>query len=203
MAAWTTDGKIHSPRQNPTAQQASCVLNKGLCSQCFEIQRGVRHSDPLSPYLCIVAAEILAIAIQTKTDIQDLKIEKEEFKLVQYADDLTVVAPDVEWAQFVLHLLDQFRFCSGLKVNFTKTEATWIGSSRDSTAAPLGLTWRGSVKALGTVFTYNTTVQLQTHFYEKLKDIQTQARLWRCRGLSYFGKITIIKVSLQTSIPKW
>ena len=69
----------------------------------------------------------------------------------------------------------------------------WIGSSRDSTATPLGLTWRGSVKALGIVFTYNTTVQLQTNFYDKLKDIRTQTRLWSCRGLSLFGKITIIK----------
>ena len=101
--------------------------------------------------------------------------------------------PNVACAQLVFHLLDQFRFCSGLKVNYSKTEAMWIGSLRDSTATPLGLTWRGSVKALGIVFTYNTTVQLQTNFYDKLKDIRTQTRLWSCRGLSLFGKITIIK----------
>ena len=118
-------------------------------------------------------------------DIQGLKIGKEEFKSVQYADDLTVFVPNVACAQLVFHLLYQFRFCSGLKVNYTKTEAMWIGSSRDSTATPLGLTWRWSVKALEIVFTYNTTVQLQTNykitkkklqtnFYDKLKDIRTQ-----------------------------
>ena len=159
----------------------------------YVLQRGVRQGDPLSPYLIVIAAEILAFAIQTNTDIQGLKIGKEEFKLVQYADDLTVFVPNVACAQLVFHLLDQFRFCSGLKVNYTKTEAMWIGSSRDSTATPLGLTWRGSVKALGIVFTYNTTVQLQTNFYDKLKEIRTQTRLWSCRGLSLFGKITIIK----------
>ena len=104
---------------------SSCVLNNGLCSQYFEVQRGVRQGDPLSPYLFIIAAEILAIAIQTNTDIQGLKIGKEEFKLVQYADDLTVFVPNVACAQLVFHLLDQFRFCSGLKVNYTKTEAMW------------------------------------------------------------------------------
>ena len=57
--------------------------------------------DPLSPYLFIIAAEILAIAIQTKTDIQGHKIGKEEFKLVQYADDLTVFVPNVACAQLV------------------------------------------------------------------------------------------------------
>ena len=172
---------------------SSSVLNNGLCSQYFEVQRGVRQGDPLSPCLFIIAAEILAIVIQTNKDIQGLKIGKEEFNLVQYGDDLTVFAPNVGCAQLVFHLLNQFRFCSGLKVHYTKTEAMWIGSSRDSTATPLGLTWCGSIKALGIVFTYNTTVQLQTNFYDKLKDIRTQTRSWSCQGLSLFVKITIIK----------
>ena len=72
----------------------------------------------------------------------------------------------------------------------------WIGSSTNSTAAPFGLTWRGSVKALGIVFIYNTTVQLQTNFYCKLKDIRTQSPLWSCRGQSRFGKTIIIKYFL-------
>jgi len=82
------------------------VLSNDLCSQYFEVQRGVRQGDPLSPFLFIIAAEILAIAIQTNTNIQGLKIEKEEFKLVQYADDLSVFVPSVECAQLVFHLLD-------------------------------------------------------------------------------------------------
>ena len=66
----------------------------------------------------------------------------------------------------------------------------WIGSFKDTTAAPRGLTWRKSVKALGIVFTYNASVLMQTNFYDKLKDIRTQTRLWSCRDLSLYGKIT-------------
>ena len=58
---------------------------------------------------------------------------------MQYADDLTVFVPNTECAQRIFHLLDQFQTCSGLKVNYTKTEAMWIGSYRNNTASPLGL----------------------------------------------------------------
>ena len=119
-------------------------------------------------------------------------IGQEEFKLVQYADDLTLFVPNIECVKLILQLLDRFTSCSGLK-NHTKTEAMWIGSCRQNIATPLGLRWSKSVKAVGIVFTYNDTDQLQKNFYDKLKDIRIQIRLWNSRGLSLFGKVTVIK----------
>ena len=158
---------------------SSCVINNGMCTSQFEIQRGVRQGDPMSPYLFIIVAEVLATAIRT-TNIQGIKIGKEEFKFVQYVDDLTVFVPDIENAQRIFNLLDQFKTCSGLQVNYKKTEAMWIGSCRNDTVAPLGLTWVNTVKALGIVFTYNEIERLQKNFYDKLKDIRLQIQLWRC-----------------------
>ena len=155
--------------------------------------------DPMSPYLFIIVAEVLATAIRT-TNIQGIKIGKEEFKFVQYADDLTVFVPDIENVQRIFNLLDQFKTCSGLQINYKKTEAMWIGSCRNNTAAPLGLTWVNTVKALGIVFTYSEIERLQKNFYDKLKDIRLQIRLWRCRGLSLLGKITIIKSFLLSKM---
>ena len=70
--------------------------------------------------------------------------------MVQYQP---LFVPDLECAQrtCIFRLFDQFEACSGLKVNYTKTEAMWIGSSRNNTEAPLGLKWVNSVKALGIV----------------------------------------------------
>ena len=133
------------------ANISSCVLNNGFCTPYFELQRGVRQGDPLSPYLFIIAAEILATAIRKRSDIQGIKIGQDEFKLVQYADDLTVFVPDIESAKRVFELLDLFETCSGLRVNFSKTEAMWIGSCRQNTETPLGLKWCNSVKAFGIV----------------------------------------------------
>ena len=95
--------------------------------------------------------------------------------------------PSLEYTQRLFHLLDKFESCSGLKVSFSKTYAMWIGSFRQNTETPLDLNWSNSVKALGIVFT------LQKNFYDKLKDIRMQTKLWSYQGLSLCGKVTIIK----------
>ena len=128
--------------------------------------------------------------------------------MAQYADDLTLFVADLECANvFSISLFDQYEACSGLKVNYTKTEAMWIGSPRNNTEAPLGLKWVNSVKALRIVFTCKESEQLQKIFYDKLQVIRLQTRLWRsltvslrCGGLSLFGKVTIIKSFLLSKI---
>lgn len=41
------------------------------------------------------------------------------------------------------------------------------------------------------------TEQLQKFFHDQFKNIRLQTRLWRCRDLSLFGKVTIIKSFLR------
>ena len=78
-------------------------------------------------------------------------------------------------------------------MNYTKTEAMWIGSFRNNIETPLVLKWRKTVKALGVHFSYNNEESVQNNFYDKLTGIKFQIRLWSWRGLSLFGKFTIIK----------
>ena len=69
----------------------------------------------------------------------------------------------------------------------------WIGSCQQNMETPLGLKWCDSIKALGIAFMYIEEDLMQKMFYDKLKDIRLQTRLWSCCGLSLYGKITIIK----------
>ncbi len=44
-------------------------MNNGFASDLFEIKRGVRQGDPLSPYLFIIGLEVLNIAIHQNKEI--------------------------------------------------------------------------------------------------------------------------------------
>ena len=95
----------------------SCVINNGITSNYFTLERGVRQGDPLSSYLFVVAVETLAIAIRQNSMINGITIEKEETKLLQYADDTTAVLSDINPAKTHFKLLDDFKKLSGLAVS--------------------------------------------------------------------------------------
>ena len=47
---------------------------------------------------------------------------------------------------------------------------------------------------------YNNEESVQKNFYDKLRGIKSQIRLWSWRGLSLFGKVTIIKSLLLPKV---
>ena len=148
------------------------------------------QGDPLSPYLFVIAVEILAAAIRASNEIKGIKLELDEYKIVQYADDLTVFLSDIKSVQNLFKLLDLFEKISGLKVNYTKTEAMWIGSCRDKSETPLSLKWCKTVKALGVHFTYNKEESFQKKL---LRQINRHKKANRSMELERLGKISIIK----------
>ena len=142
----------------------SCILNNGLCSQYFNIERGLREGDPPSPYLFVTAVEILAIAIHSQDDNKGIKLNKFETKLLQFADDTTVVLSDFDSARALYVLLDRFEKVAGLKLNVAKTEAMWIGSHQNCENEPLGVKWKTCVKFLGIFITYNVQILVEKNF---------------------------------------
>ena len=149
------------------------MVNNGLCSDYFELTRGVRQGDPLSPYLFLLAVETLAIAIRASEEIKGIVINQEETKLLQYADDTTAVLADLESAQKLFQLLDKFKELSGLKVNSSKTEGMWIGSLKNSESKPLRIKWPTEpIKALGVFFTCDHKLSHSKNFSEKIVDIK-------------------------------
>lgn len=55
---------------------------------------GIRHGYPLSAFLFLFVAEILAIKIKDLQNINGIKMNNHEIKNIQHADDLTVALND-------------------------------------------------------------------------------------------------------------
>ena len=77
----------------------------------------------------------------------------------------------------------------------------WIGSLKESKEEYFGIKWPEiPIKALGVYFTYDQKLLKEKNFIERLDSIKKLINIWSSRGLSIYGKVTIIKSFL---IPKF
>ena len=65
----------------------SCIIQNGFMSEFFNLKRGCRQGDPISPYIFILCAEILGKMVRDNEIITGININGKEFRLSQYADD--------------------------------------------------------------------------------------------------------------------
>lgn len=68
----------------------SKVINNGYLSKPITLERGMKQGCPLSPYLIIIAIEILAERIRSNENIRGLQLNGIHSKLLMYADDTNI-----------------------------------------------------------------------------------------------------------------
>ena len=179
----------------------STVINHGNTGGFFKLQRGIRQGCPISPYLFIIAVEILANGIRKNNHIKGIKVGSKSIKISQLADDTTVFVSDLDSVGNVLELLKQFRLFSGLKLNVEKTVAKCIGSLEHRVCTEtFGLKWTdGPLTTLGITISNDAQFILENVFQPKLKAFDNVLNMWNNRGLSIKGRITILK---SLALPK-
>ena len=171
----------------------SCVMNRGISSGYFPVERGVRQGDPLSAYLFILAIETLAINLRNNSQIEGLKINNDdEIKLSLYADDMNVFLKDEQSVNFLFDTLEKFRQVSSLTINLQKTNAMRIGSDRYNNLPLENIQVVNTLTVLGVDVSYSPDV-LDSQLKRILMKIKRQLNLWKVRNLSLIGKIQIVK----------
>ena len=101
----------------------SCVSVNGHLSDWFYLQRGCRQGDPLSPYLFILCAEILALLIRNNPNIKGIIVGNTEFRISQYADDTSMILDGSERSlNACITTLKFYAEASSLYMNMDKTQ---------------------------------------------------------------------------------
>ena len=117
---------------------SSCVINNAFSTPSFDVKRGVRQGDPLSPSLFIIVLELLALSIRNNDQIKGIAVDGSEITLVIFADDMTLFVRDKLSYRNLFDTIDLFSTYSGLKVNYDKTEILLLGKM-DVNSSELGV----------------------------------------------------------------
>ena len=173
----------------------SCVINNGNYSEFFHLGRGCRQGDPISPYLFIIAAEILSNSIRSSESIKGISIGNTEFKIGQYADDTFLFLDGSKKSlDSAISCLRKFREYSGLKINMDKCEAFWMGTKVGSLdRLQSNIRFVTEFKLLGIRFPQNMQHFNSVNIDSKITEIEKLLLAYKRRHLSLFGRVTVIK----------
>ena len=135
---------------------SSAVIANGFISKCFSVNRSVRQGCSLSPMLYVLCIEPFACRIRSDPYILGLKLpgRGEEVKIVQYADDNTIIVTSKLSVQKVFSVSELYGRASGAKINREKSCGFWLGAWKGSKESLGNIVWQPMVKLLGFRFTH-------------------------------------------------
>ena len=140
-----------------------------------------------------------------KKEAKGICVEDTEFKISQYTDDTTLIL-DGSSESFLasLAVLERFGQLCGLKINYDKTKAFWIGTSRLNNKIKVknkNIKWaEEKVKALDVWFTLDVNKTQMLNYTERREKIIKITQDWSHRRLTLMGKITVIKSLLASQL---
>ena len=191
---------------------SSCVMNGGRSTGYFSVGRGVRQGDPLSPYLFLLAIEILANAVREDLSLKGFKFGKQEVKQILYADDITLFVKDIDSVNRLQYIFAEFENISGLKINKGKTNFVWLGKEKNKPNVPLFGNLVQEIKILGVYFALDVRIKEDMNYKEILSKIKRLLGWWKQRDLTLMGKVHLMKtyalsklnyISSLIVVPKW
>ena len=169
------------------------IKNNGWLSREISLSRGVRQGCPISALLFILAVEVLAISINDNKNIKGYKIGDQEIKIVQHADDSTLLLRDKNSIKEAINSVKIFSEITGLKLNIDKTEGIWTGSLKDNEKIYYNICFdKDTIKCLGIYIGNDKPKCEEKNWESKLKNFEKILESWKRRKLTLFGKVQVI-----------
>lgn len=163
-------------------------------SQRFNISRGIRQGCPISPFLFILAVEMLAILIDKNSNFDRLSVFGRQIGISQLADDTAIFLKDQFQINKAIQLVNLFSKASGLHLNLNKCELLAIhGSDLDSLC---NIPIKTCVKYLGITITRDSNQSVQENFVKNLSKAKAILNNWLQRDISIFGRVLLTKMEL-------
>jgi hypothetical protein len=174
----------------------------------FQMKKGLRQGDPLSPILFNIVADMLAIIIErAKADGQIEGVVPHlvdgGLSILQYADDtILFMEHDLEKATNLKLILSAFEQLSGLKINFHKSELFCFGEAQDDASLYADLFGCGlgqfPISYLGiSIHFRQLTIAEWKHVEERL---QKRLSSWKGKLLSLGGRLVLINSVLTNMV---
>ncbi|XP_048491639.1 uncharacterized protein LOC104900847 [Beta vulgaris subsp. vulgaris] len=184
------------------------VLANGIPGDRFFPSRGIRQGDPLSPYLFILCAELLARQFHhnsmTNDKLVGVSIGKSGVKVhfLTFADDTMIFAKaNKDSCVLIKSILDKYCSMSGQLVNFNKSAFQCTANVSDSEIEVfqeiLNMDYSSSLDSYLGCPIIDRRVTKET-FMPIVNKVQAQLPKWKANSLSQAGRAVLIQANLAT-----
>ncbi len=166
----------------------SCVSIASGTSPRFSVGRGIRQGCPISPFLFLLAAELLSLHIK-HSNIEGINIGGNTLIISQLADDTCLFLKNDSQVSAQLNELILFSKASGLVVNSNKSEILYVHDSNKNYVDGI----KCHVKYLGVDIYRSDSDRLHHNFQPRLDNIKKKLCCWLQRDLTIYGRVLLTK----------
>ena len=171
----------------------------GHLTNTILLKQGVPQGDIISPFVFIIAVEILLIKVSSSKNIQGIPLGNKECRALAYADDTSFgILREERSLRACMKYIEQFKSLSGLSANLDKTKVIPIGpitNPKTKMCPDIPLEWTDKFTLLG-IEIDNQLLQLDLNFDRIFLKTETIISDWKARKLPIEGRIAISKALL-------
>ena len=182
----------------------------GSVNGFFKGKRGLRQGDPLSPYLFVMAMNVLSHILKKAARQNGFKFHSQckstKLTHLSFADDLLIfIDGSIGSVQHVLQVLKEFEQRSGLAISMQKTSFFASGMTEPELAsiqASTGMTL-GSLPFRYLGVPLNSRKLTLSNCEPLFQQVKSRFSSWSVKTLSFSGRLLLIKTVIAGITTFW